>query len=126
MGFDRTEPALGLAMISQCLGQVILAALQVWRKIMVVNLTSPVITWELLPDDFVLPDDPVGNIDQPALAAALTESLELAGRLPQQTLVMTHYGICATLDGKVVVKAPDWGYMPAISVSRAVRRSYTP
>jgi hypothetical protein len=94
---------------------------------MVVSLASPVVTWELLPDDFILPNDPVDNIDQPALAAALTESLELAGKLPQQALAMTNYGICATLDGKVVAKAPDWGYVPKINVSReAVRRSYTP
>jgi hypothetical protein len=36
------------------------------------------ITWEKLPDDYKLPDDPVDNINQPALAAALTESLQLA------------------------------------------------
>ncbi len=36
------------------------------------------ITWEKLPDDFVLPDDPVDNIGQPAIAAALTESLQRA------------------------------------------------
>ncbi|MGV0105816.1 hypothetical protein NSTCB13_04577 [Nostoc sp. DSM 114160] len=30
------------------------------------------ITWEKLPDDYKLPDDPVDNINQPALAAALT------------------------------------------------------
>lgn len=54
------------------------------------------ITWEPLPDDFVLDDHPVDNINQPALAAALTESLELAGRLPPQALTMTNYGLCAT------------------------------
>lgn len=91
--------------------------------------TSPrySITWEKLPDDFVLPDDPVDNINQPALAAALTEGLQLAAKLPESALTATNYGICATFNGKIVVKAPDWVYIPQISVDRSeVIRSYTP
>ncbi|MDY6938249.1 MAG: Uma2 family endonuclease [Cyanobacteriota bacterium] len=91
--------------------------------------TSPTynIAWEKLPDDFVLPDDPVDNINQPTLAAALTESLQLAGRLPETALTPTNYGICATLNSKFVVKAPDWAYIPHITVPREeVVRSYTP
>lgn len=85
------------------------------------------VTWEKLPDDFVLPDDPVDNINQPPLAAALTESLELAGKLSDITLTPTNYGICATLDGQFVIKAPDWAFVPAIRVPRTeVERSYTP
>jgi hypothetical protein len=85
------------------------------------------ITWEKLPDDFVLDDEPVDNINQPTLAAALTESLENAGKLPAHALTTTNYGICATLNQKMVVKAPDWTYIPSIRVSRAeVKRSYTP
>lgn len=85
------------------------------------------ITWEKLPDDYKLPDDPVDNINQPALAAALTQSLELAGELPPNALTSTNYGICATLNGRIVVKAPDWAYIPKISVDREeVIRSYTP
>ncbi|NJL90774.1 MAG: Uma2 family endonuclease [Coleofasciculaceae cyanobacterium SM2_1_6] len=85
------------------------------------------ITWEKLPDDFVLPDDPVDNINQPALAAALTESLLLAGKLGETALTSTNYGICATIDGKFAVKAPDWAYIPSIGVDRSqVIRSYTP
>ncbi len=88
---------------------------------------SWVVTWEKLPEDFVLDDDPVDNINQPAIAAALTESLELAGRLPALALATTNYGFCATLSGKIVVKAPDWAYVPAIQVPREdVKRSYTP
>lgn len=68
------------------------------------------VTWEKLPDDFILDDEPVDNISQPPLAAALTESLILAGRLPTNALTTTNYGICATLNGQTVVKAPDWGY----------------
>jgi Uma2 family endonuclease len=85
------------------------------------------ITWEKLPDDFVLDDEPVDNINQPPLAAALTESLEIAGKLPTNALTTTNYGICATLNQQVVVKAPDWGYVPLIRVPRdEVTRSYTP
>jgi Uma2 family endonuclease len=85
------------------------------------------ITWEKLPDDFVLDDEPVDNINQPPLAAALTESLEIAGKLPENALTPTNYGICATVNQKIVVKAPDWAYVPSIQVSREeVKRSYTP
>ncbi|WP_448562154.1 Uma2 family endonuclease [Trichothermofontia sp.] len=85
------------------------------------------ITWEKLPDDFVLPDDPVDNIHQPMLAAALTESLQLAGKLPSTALTPTNYGICAKVNDKFVVKAPDWAFIPQITVDRAeVFRSYTP
>jgi len=89
--------------------------------------SKPKITWEKLPDDFPLPDEPVDNIDQPTLAAALSESLEVTGRLRETMLVATNYGVCARLDGKIVVKAPDWMYVPQIQVSpENIRRSYTP
>jgi hypothetical protein len=91
--------------------------------------TSPgnQIVWEQLPDDFRLPNDPVDNINQPSLAAALTESLQIAKRLSDVALTPTNYGICATVNGKIVVKAPDWAYIPAITVPRSqVARSYTP
>jgi Uma2 family endonuclease len=94
-----------------------------------ITLTHPTyqITWEKLPDDFILPDDPVDNINQPSLAAALTDSLENSELLPQNALTTTNYGICAVVNGKIVVKAPDWAYIPSIKVSRnEVIRSYTP
>ena len=85
------------------------------------------IAWKKLPDDFVLPDDPVDNINQPAIAAALTESLQLAGSLPETAFTSTNYGICATVNGKTVVKAPDWAYVPRIAVARSeIATSYTP
>ncbi|MEH2104697.1 Uma2 family endonuclease [Nostoc sp.] len=85
------------------------------------------ITWEKLPDDYKLPDDPVDNINQPALAAALTESLQLAGKISANALTTTNYGICATLNNKMVIKAPDWAFIAKINVSREeVTRSYTP
>ncbi|MDJ0735535.1 MAG: Uma2 family endonuclease [Nostocaceae cyanobacterium] len=85
------------------------------------------VSWELLPEDFILDDEPVDNVNQPPLAAALTESLELAVKLPSTALATTNYGICATVNDKIVVKAPDWAYIPKISVPRGeVKRSYTP
>ncbi len=94
---------------------------------MPIATASYTITWEKLPDDFLLPNDPVDNIDQPLLAAALSESLEQAGQLREDVLIATNYGVCASLNGKIVVKAPDWMYVPRIRVSREeVRRSYTP
>jgi hypothetical protein len=38
------------------------------------------ITWESLPADFVLPDDPVENLQQPLLAQSLTDVLATANR----------------------------------------------
>lgn len=94
---------------------------------MIASTANYTVTWEKLPDDFLLPDEPVDNINQPSLAAALTESLEISRRLPENALTMTNYGICATVNGKIVVKAPDWGYVPVIRVPREeVKRSYTP
>jgi len=85
------------------------------------------VVWEKLPDDFVLPNDPVDNINQPSLAAALTESLQIANRLSDRALTPTNYGICATVNGKIVVKAPDWAYIPEITVPYSeIVRSYTP
>ncbi|MGB3651728.1 MAG: Uma2 family endonuclease [Rivularia sp. (in: cyanobacteria)] len=93
---------------------------------MLTTSTTHEITWEKLPDDFVLDDEPVDNINQPLLAAALTESLEIAGKLPANALTTTNYGICAKLNNKFVVKAPDWAYVPSIKSREEVKRSYTP
>ena len=85
------------------------------------------ISWEKLPDDFPLPDDPVDNVNQPALAAALTDSLHQAERMAETAFTLTNYGICATVNEQIVVKAPDWGYVENITVPRSeIERSYTP
>jgi hypothetical protein len=86
------------------------------------------ITWEKLPDDFILPDDPVDNNLQPLLAEALRESLELAGLLSESMLMATNFGICATVADKMVVKAPDWVYITGVKplAEGVIRRSYTP
>jgi len=95
---------------------------------MLASLGKYTITWEKLPDDFILDDEPVESIDQPLIAAALREILELAGLLHSERLVASNLGICATLDGKLVIKAPDWFYVSSVLPisSQEVRRSYTP
>lgn len=86
------------------------------------------ITWEKLPDDFILDEEPVENIDQPFLAAALREILEIAGLILTGILVAPNMGICATLNGKLVIKDPDWFYARNVQSlsSQEIRRSYTP
>ncbi|MBE9095388.1 Uma2 family endonuclease [Tychonema sp. LEGE 07203] len=86
------------------------------------------ITWEKLPEDFILDEEPVENIDQPLLAAALREILEIAGLIVAGILVAPNMGICATLNGKLVIKAPDWFYARNVQTldSQEIRRSYTP
>jgi hypothetical protein len=93
----------------------------------IASIRSPLqISWELLPDDHPLPDDPVDNIDQPLLAEALRESLDLAHQLPSQGFVATNFGICTQVNDKFVIKAPDWVYIPRTESQRSRRRSYTP
>jgi Uma2 family endonuclease len=100
---------------------------------MVAELTRPAalvplrVTWEALPDDYPIPDDPVDNRTQPLLAAALTNSLSQADRLPEQSITITNYPVCATVNDQMVLKAPDWAYIHPISVPpETVNRSYTP
>lgn len=96
---------------------------------MSVAVDNYVITWEKLPDDFPLDDQPVDNINQPLLAAALTEAVELSGRLQESMLVATNFGICATVNGKLAIKAPDWVYVRSVlptTPPNQNRRSYTP
>jgi hypothetical protein len=88
----------------------------------------PAITWEKLPPDFTLPDEPVESNLQPLLAAALRESLELAGLILEASLIASNFGICATVGDKTVVKAPDWVLVPSVQPlpEGEMRRSYTP
>ena len=86
------------------------------------------VTWEALPEDFVLPDDPVENIQQPPLAAALTDVLGAAGRIESQMLIGSNFGLVATVRNKTILKAPDWFYVPQVNpvAPGVIRRSYTP
>lgn len=86
------------------------------------------VVWEKLPLDFVLPDDPVENINQPLLAAALSEALDLAGVLTSEMMVASNLGICTKINGEISIKAPDWLYISRVFpvAKGTVRRSYTP
>ncbi len=94
----------------------------------VASITAPSITWEPLPDDYVIPEDPVDNLTQPLLAAVLREILELAGLVKPSMLIATNFGLCATVEDRTVVKAADWTYAPEVNPLPAgqTRRSYTP
>jgi Uma2 family endonuclease len=86
------------------------------------------ITWEKLPDDYTLPDDPVENIQQPFLAAALTDALDSAGLVQPKMLLASNFALVATVNQKIVVKAPDWLFVSRVIpiAQNLVRRSYTP
>lgn len=60
------------------------------------------ITWDLLPKDFVLPDDPAENIQQPFLAAALTDALEACDRITPDLLIASNFGLVATVNQKTI------------------------
>lgn len=90
------------------------------------QLSQLKVTWDPLPDDYVLPDDPVENIQQPVLAAALTDALGATEWIQPEMLIGSNFGLVATVQGKTVVKAPDWFYVPRVQPSKqAIRRSYT-
>ncbi len=85
-----------------------------------------IITWEPLPKDFRLEDEPVENIDQPILAGALRESLEISGFIQPQMLIASNFGLCATVNGQLIIKGPDWVYVPLVKEVQSHRKSYTP
>jgi Uma2 family endonuclease len=92
------------------------------------NRQQALVTWEKLPDDFILPDDPVENIQQPSLAAALTDALGAADWIQPQMLIASNFALVATIKQKPIVKAPDWLYVPQVLpvAEGIIRRSYTP
>ncbi len=88
----------------------------------------PTVTWERLPKGYQLEEEPVDNTGQPLLASALNEALELAGAIEPDRLLATNLGICATIDGELILKAPDWMYIPKVYplLLGSDRQSYTP
>ncbi|NEP43293.1 MAG: hypothetical protein F6K35_30350, partial [Okeania sp. SIO2H7] len=92
------------------------------------TVTKELITWEPLPADFQLPDDPVENLEHPLLALDLSEILAVAGLLSESTIVASNFGICARVGSKTIVKAPDWVYIPFVNQEFREKnpRSYTP
>lgn len=89
---------------------------------------EPIVLWEPLPANFVLPDDPVENVQHPWLAAALTDALDAANRIQPQMLIASNFALVATVNRKTIVKAPDWLYVPQVNpvAEGVIRRSYTP
>jgi len=85
-----------------------------------------IIEWIKLPDDFVLPDDPVENEAQPLLAAALTDALSSVAAAMESALVVSNFALCASVDGRMICKAPDWMYISPVEPSKKIRRSHTP
>jgi len=83
--------------------------------------TLPQITWEKLPADFPLPDEPVENNLQPLLAAALRESLELAGLILESMLIASNFGLCATVGDKTIGQSPRLGLRAFCSSSTSRR-----
>lgn len=90
--------------------------------------TALVITWEKLPDDYPLEETPVENTGQPLIAGALREALELAEWIKPEMLIASNFGLCATVNGDLAIKAPDWVYVPSVQTIQVgtERRSYTP
>lgn len=84
------------------------------------------ITWDPLPEDFKLDEKPVGNTGQPLLAGALRESLELTHWIQPEMLIASNFGLCATMNKKLVIKAPDWLYVPKVKQPIQTRKAYTP
>ncbi|MBD2103646.1 Uma2 family endonuclease [Leptolyngbya sp. FACHB-261] len=86
------------------------------------------ITWEKLPEDFPLEEEPVENTGQPLIAGALREALELAGYIKPEMLIASNFGLCSTVNGNLVIKAPDWVYVASVLplTAHKDRRSYTP
>jgi Putative restriction endonuclease len=92
------------------------------------STATPTVTWESLPADYMLPDDPVENIHQPRLAAALTDALGQAGRIDSKMLIASNFALVATVNDQTIVKAPDWLYVSRVMLlsNGITRRSYTP
>ena len=84
------------------------------------------ITWPQLPDDFVLPDDPVENTEHPLLANALRQALPPA--LVEEALIVANFALCAAINNRILCKAPDWMYVRPVEPwpHPYPRRSYTP
>ncbi len=85
-----------------------------------------IMTWEPLPKDFKLENEFIENTAQTLLSGALCESLEIAGLIQPQILIGSHIGLCATINGQFLAKAPDWFYVPSVKEILAERPAYTP
>lgn len=89
---------------------------------------SQIIEWEKYPDYLLLKNEPVENLHHQLLASALREVLEIEGLITSKVLVGANLGICVTVNGRYVLKAPDWFYIPNVLPVEPgeIRRTYTP
>ena len=97
---------------------------------------KPTITWDKLPENFKLEEEPVEHTGQPLIAGALREPLELMGYIKPEMLIGTNLGICATVNNELEIKAPDWFYVSSVQLladgtvplshKTTDRKSYTP
>lgn len=78
------------------------------------KIATLTVTWEKLPDDFQLEEQPVENTGQPLIAGALREILELMGYIKPEMLIASNFGLCATVNSELIIKAPDWVYVPSV------------
>jgi Uma2 family endonuclease len=92
------------------------------------KMATLTVTWEKLPDDFQLEEQPVENTGQPLIAGALREILELMGYIKPEMLIASNFGLCATVNSELIIKAPDWVYVPSVLPIEPGkdRKSYTP
>jgi Uma2 family endonuclease len=92
------------------------------------KIATLTVTWQKLPDDFQLEEQPVENTGQPLIAGALREILELMGYIKSEMLITSNFGLCATVNSELVIKAPDWVYVPSVLPIELGkdRKSYTP
>ncbi len=91
--------------------------------------SSLTITWNPLPDTYPLPDDPVEDESHPKLAAALSDALtHNVPTFAQDTLIVSNFALCATVNQRTICKAPDWMLVHPLSprADGLPRRSYTP
>lgn len=86
------------------------------------------ITWRLLPNEFILPDDPVDDIDHPLLAKGVRQSVVDSPELMQDALIVSNFALCAAVDDRTICKAPDWMYVQPVQPwpHNYPRSSYTP
>jgi Uma2 family endonuclease len=70
----------------------------------------------------------VENTQQPSLAAALTDALGAVDFIRKEMLIASNLALVATVNKNIVVKAPDWFYVPQVQpvAEGVIRRSYTP
>ncbi|MEG4217194.1 hypothetical protein QUA27_17185 [Microcoleus sp. Pol14C6] len=85
------------------------------------------ITCPLLPDDFILPDDPVDDIEHPLISNGLRQSVVDAPELIQNALIVSNFAWWAAVDDRTICKAPDWMYVQPVQKRphNDPRRSYT-